>query len=253
MKRINRITPLLAAALMTLGACSESHSDQTTAKSTTAPAEQLADNISHTKKSKKMTGAFLQISLKIEDENRPAAAGVYLKYKQPFLDQIDGATSKELLMRGDDVQVMHGFETEEQAKAYLTSSLFSNDVVGELGPLLAADPEIRIYSGMSPAENSMKATGAFLEITLKVDAAKRAAAAGVYSKYRKPFLTQIDGATSKELIMRGEDVQVLHGFKTEELAEAYLSTSLFSNDIVGELGPLLSADPEVRIYSVFKP
>jgi hypothetical protein len=31
------------------------------------------------------------------------------------------------------------------ANAYLSSALFRNDVVRELGPLLAGDPEVRIY------------------------------------------------------------------------------------------------------------
>lgn len=44
------------------------------------------------------------------------AGGVYLKYKQPFLNQIDEATSKELLLRAEDVQVLHGFATEAEAK-----------------------------------------------------------------------------------------------------------------------------------------
>lgn len=92
------------------------------------------------------TGAYLQITLKVSNENRPAAAGVYLKYKEPFLNQIDGATSKDLIMRTEDVQVLHGFETEAQATAYLSNELFSKDIVGELGPLLAADPEVRIYT-----------------------------------------------------------------------------------------------------------
>ena len=91
-------------------------------------------------------GAFLQITLKVRNENREAAAAVYLKYKKPFLDEIAGAKSKELLIRDEDVQVLHGFASEENARAYLTSEIFSNDVVSELKPLLEADPEIRIYS-----------------------------------------------------------------------------------------------------------
>jgi hypothetical protein len=88
---------------------------------------------------------YLQITMKIAPTNRPAAAGVYQRYRTPFLDMIAGATSKELLVRDDDVQVIHGFETPEQATAYLTSRLFTADVVGALGPLLDAAPEIRIY------------------------------------------------------------------------------------------------------------
>lgn len=95
---------------------------------------------------KKETNAYLEITLDIKPENRGSAAGVYLKYKEPFLKQIDGATSKELLIRTEDVQVLHGFESEEQAKAYLTTKLFENDVVRELKPFLESNPEIRIYS-----------------------------------------------------------------------------------------------------------
>ena len=88
---------------------------------------------------------YLQITLKVADKNREAAAGVYTKYKEPFLTQIAGATSKSLLVRDDDVQVMNGFSSEEAAESYLTSEMFSKDIVGELGPLLEADPEVRIY------------------------------------------------------------------------------------------------------------
>ncbi len=90
--------------------------------------------------------AFLQITLTVKNKNRAAAAAVYEKYKQPFLDKIAGAQSKELLIRDEDVQVLHGFASEENARAYLTTEIFSNDVGGELKSLLEADPEVRIYS-----------------------------------------------------------------------------------------------------------
>ncbi len=90
--------------------------------------------------------AYLQITLKIKNENRPAAAAVYEKYKRPFLDEVAGATSKELLIRDEDVQVLHGFSSEKNAQAYLETELFSNDVVGELKSLLEAAPEVHIYS-----------------------------------------------------------------------------------------------------------
>ena len=64
---------------------------------------------------KKETNAYLEITLDIKSENRNSAAGIYLKYKDPFLKQIDGATSKELLIRTEDVQVLHGFESVEEA------------------------------------------------------------------------------------------------------------------------------------------
>jgi len=89
---------------------------------------------------------YLQITLDISDENRPAAAEVYQQYKTPFLTKIEGAMSKELLIRPEDVQVLHGFRTEEQAKAYLNSDLFTQDVVEALKPYLRKAPEIRIYN-----------------------------------------------------------------------------------------------------------
>lgn len=95
---------------------------------------------------KKEAGAFLEITLKVNDADRASAAGVYLKYKQPFLTKIKGSVSKELLIRTDDVQVLHGFETVADAEAYLKSDLFNNDVVTALKPYLQAGPEIRIYS-----------------------------------------------------------------------------------------------------------
>jgi hypothetical protein len=93
-----------------------------------------------------MAGAYLQITLKVEAKNREAAGQVYFKYRDPFLQTIQGATSKELLIRTEDVQVLHGFDTAEHAGAYLESALFQNDVVAALKPHLAAAPEIRIYS-----------------------------------------------------------------------------------------------------------
>ena len=93
-----------------------------------------------------MTKAYLEITLQIDNSDRNAAAGIYTKFKQPFLDTIKGAKSKELLIRDEDVQVLHGFDTAENANAYLTNELFTNDVVVGLKPLLKANPEVRIYS-----------------------------------------------------------------------------------------------------------
>ena len=94
----------------------------------------------------KNTGAILEITLDVKNENRNNAGGVYVKYKQPFLELVKGSTSKDLLMRDDDVQVLHGFESVTDAEAYLTSDIFQNDVVTELKPYLESNPEIRIYS-----------------------------------------------------------------------------------------------------------
>ena len=89
--------------------------------------------------------AYLEITLLVDPKDRPAAAGVYNKYKQPFLADVPGAQSKELLVRDEDVQVLHGFDSVSHANDYLASDLFTTDVVRDLGPLLQADPEIRVF------------------------------------------------------------------------------------------------------------
>ena len=89
--------------------------------------------------------AFLEITMVITEANRPAAAKVYSDYREPFLKEIKGAVSKDLLIRDEDVQVLHGFYSVENAKAYLDSEMFKNDVFVGLKPLWSADPEVRIY------------------------------------------------------------------------------------------------------------
>ena len=89
--------------------------------------------------------AYLEAIMTIEPENRAAAAEVYTTYRQPFLDDIEGALTKELLVRDEDVQVIHGFDSMEHAKAYLESDLFTSKVAPGLQPLWAADPDIRFY------------------------------------------------------------------------------------------------------------
>jgi hypothetical protein len=84
---------------------------------------------------------YLEITLKIADANRPAAAGVYERYKAPFLSAVSGAKSKQLLVREADVQVLHGFESVAQAQG----DLFNKDVVTGLAPLLQGEPDVRIY------------------------------------------------------------------------------------------------------------
>jgi hypothetical protein len=92
-----------------------------------------------------MNQAILEITMKVSDANRPKAGAVYAKYKPPFLATVPGAKSKELLLRQEDVQVLHGFESRAHAEQYLSSKLFGVDVVTELQPLLQAEPDIRIY------------------------------------------------------------------------------------------------------------
>ncbi|MGH1803385.1 hypothetical protein [Enterococcus gallinarum] len=91
---------------------------------------------------------------------------------------------------------------------------------------------------------------AYLEITMKIDEEKRNLAAQVYQNYREPFLKDIPGALSKELLVRDEDIQVLHGFDSKKNAEAYLQSDLFTNDVFVGLKDLWTGTPDVRIYSL---
>ena len=90
--------------------------------------------------------AYLEITMKISEANRPAAAKVYNDYRQPFLDTIKGELTKDLLVRDEDVQVLHGFDSVENAKAYLDSQMFKDDVFVGLKPTWSADPEVKIYT-----------------------------------------------------------------------------------------------------------
>ena len=89
---------------------------------------------------------YLQITLKVRADRRPAAAEIYERYKRPFLNDVAGAKSKQLLLRDDDVQVLHGFESSANANAYLKNPLFERDIVTALSPLLDAPPDVRVYA-----------------------------------------------------------------------------------------------------------
>ncbi len=89
---------------------------------------------------------YLEISLDVAANDRPAAAEIYTRFKEPFLAKVGGARSKELLVRDEDVQVLHGFDSIDAAKGYLLSEMFNADVVKALKPLLQSAPDVRIYS-----------------------------------------------------------------------------------------------------------
>ena len=59
-----------------------------------------------------MATTYLEITLRIAGEHRRSAAAVYEKYRAPFLSTITGAQCKELLIRPEDVQVLHGFDSK---------------------------------------------------------------------------------------------------------------------------------------------
>lgn len=92
-----------------------------------------------------MKKAYLEITLKIDNADRTSATAIYNKYKTVFLKTIEGALSKELLIHTEDIQVLHRFDSVENAQAYLLSELFNNDVVIALKPYLRDQPNVKIY------------------------------------------------------------------------------------------------------------
>jgi hypothetical protein len=100
----------------------------------------------HLPQKEKAPMVYLQITLKIRADRRPAAAEIYGRFKAPFLKSVAGAKSKELLVRDDDVEVLHGFDSKANAEAYLRNPLFERDVVSALAPLLDAPPDVRVYT-----------------------------------------------------------------------------------------------------------
>lgn len=93
-----------------------------------------------------MVKAYLEIKLTIKGIDRAGVTAVYSLYKGPFLQTVKGALSKELLAHTEDVQVLHGFDSFENAQEYLMSDLFNRDVVASLKPYLKGEPDIKIYN-----------------------------------------------------------------------------------------------------------
>ena len=108
---MNRFFALLTLGTFALSGCA--HDSPPAGDASTTQARPMdAARVAH---------AYVEITLKVDPSNRPAAAGVYTKYKQPFLSTIPGAISKGLLVRDDDVVVLHGFDNTQHA-ACLRSS-----------------------------------------------------------------------------------------------------------------------------------
>jgi heme-degrading monooxygenase HmoA len=88
---------------------------------------------------------YLQITLNVSLHKRKDALAKYYLYRDTILQTVNGIKTMELLMREDDFQVLHIFDSKDNANAYQTSDFFINDVMGALKPLLEGDPYIRIY------------------------------------------------------------------------------------------------------------
>lgn len=92
-----------------------------------------------------MAKAYLQITLKINTADKGAVSGVYNKFRTLFLEQIQGAISIELLIGDEYIQLLHSFDTAEEAQDFLSTELYNNDVLVAVKPFIVNTPEVRIY------------------------------------------------------------------------------------------------------------
>lgn len=92
-----------------------------------------------------MTKAYLEISLTIEGLDRAGITAVYNMYKEPFLTTVKGALCNELWVHVEDVRILHGFCSMEDAQGYLVSRLFNADFIMSLKPYIIGNPNIKIY------------------------------------------------------------------------------------------------------------
>lgn len=91
-----------------------------------------------------MTTAYLQIVLKMNSSNRGELTSTYHKFKDLFREQIKGAKTQELLFSDEDIQLLYGFDTYEDAEAFLSTELYNNIILVALKPLISNNPEIKI-------------------------------------------------------------------------------------------------------------
>ena len=90
--------------------------------------------------------SFLQITLVVPTPKREEAiTKVFLPGRQRFLDRIPGAVTMDLLVREEDLQVLHGFDTMENASAYLKSPI-GKEILGQLAEISDGKPSIAVYN-----------------------------------------------------------------------------------------------------------
>ena len=55
--------------------------------------------------------SHLEITMVVKEKNRESVSKVYYDYKESFLKSINGALIKDLLVRDENIQVLHGFDS----------------------------------------------------------------------------------------------------------------------------------------------
>ncbi|PUV23897.1 MULTISPECIES: hypothetical protein [Sphingobacterium] len=93
-----------------------------------------------------MAKAYLQVTLKINNSDKGAVSGIFDKFRDSFIDQIKGATSIELLIGDGYIQLLHVFDTVEDAHAFLSTELYNNNILFALKSLMVDTPQVSIYA-----------------------------------------------------------------------------------------------------------
>lgn len=90
---------------------------------------------------------------------------------------------------------------------------------------------------------------AYLSVNMKIDSGKLPEVTRVYTSYWEQFLKTIHGARTKDLVIRNEDVQILHSFNSVEDAVGFLSSEMFQKAVFIDLQPYWNDELNVRIYT----
>lgn len=89
---------------------------------------------------------FLQVTLSIPAPRREKAISrIFLPARQHFLERVLGAVSMDMLVRDEDVQVLHGFDTYENARTYLNSGVFK-EFMAQLGETADKEAIAALYN-----------------------------------------------------------------------------------------------------------
>ncbi len=89
--------------------------------------------------------AYLQMTLQIPQTKREEAiTKVYLPNRQRFLERVAGAVSMDMLVREEDLQILVGFDTLENARAYLASSA-GKEITSQLAGYARKEPVTAFY------------------------------------------------------------------------------------------------------------
>lgn len=91
-------------------------------------------------------GAYVVMTVDIPTEKRNDATRAYYMSKTTFYNEVDGAISKELLLRDKDMKIVAGFSSLDKANAYLKNELFTKDLFTGMKKYSTSEPDVEVYS-----------------------------------------------------------------------------------------------------------